>query len=386
MLRTRRQHLVQPRRTAPLLAGALALAMGLSGCGGDDDPPSAVDQTPPSSATGAVSPSSIPDPTPGPSESTAEDPSSSAPDTGWNEILEAARQEGQVVVYSGDNPAANDRLAAGFAEAYPDISIEIIRGVQYEPMLDQERESGADGADLYIVTTQAWFAERAAEGALLAPVGPHAADWPSEYLVDGAVVQGSINPFVIAYNTDQVPNPPVGFADLLDPQYSGQLASSSVVASVVAGWYDWLETSSPGYIKALAAQQPSFYEGSVPVAQAVAAGEHAIGVFAFPGSVQPLVDEGAGIDYVVPDPTVGTVSNIAALGWAHRPNAALVFLDWVMSPEGQQAWNGVGVTASPLEGIPGELEVANLEILDLLPWTAERMEDFTAEWGSSLGG
>jgi ABC-type Fe3+ transport system substrate-binding protein len=66
---------------------------------------------------------------------------------------------------------------------------------------------------------------------------------------------------------------------------------------------------------------------------------------------------------VAPNPGIGIAYAISALGWSKRPNAARLFADYVLSVAGQTAWHGKGESASPLPGIPGSLDGANIT-----PW------------------
>ena len=71
---------------------------------------------------------------------------------------------------------------------------------------------------------------------------------------------------------------------------------------------------------------------------------------------------------------------IAALAHAKRPNAALVFVDYMMSRRGQTAWNGSGESASPLAGIPGSLDAKTMQPWDPFRYTPEFQKAYLAKW------
>jgi iron(III) transport system substrate-binding protein len=294
-------------------------------------------------------------------------PGAAPPD--WTKTVAAARSEGKVHVYSSQPPQSLERLIAGFRKTYPDIAVEFIRGPsgQLLPKVEQERASGLDGADLWITAEVTWFEARGREGKLLRLSGPALKGWPTRYLRQDAIAIVGFDPFIISYNKTQVPNPPKGYADLLKPEFKGRLGTSDLAGSSVLAWYDWLEkTQGADYLTRLKAQGPKLYNGSVPLSQAVAAGEIAIGVFATPTTTRPLMDQGAPIDYVVPNQVLANLYAVTAFGWSKRPNAAVVFIDYVMSREGQAVWHGRGESVSPLPGIPGAFPATGVT-----PWDAD---------------
>lgn len=308
-------------------------------------------------------------------------------DPAWPAVLAAAKKEGVVNYYSAANPAPLARMIEGFKKAYPDIAVEFQR-IPSGPLLtkiDQERSSNAEGADVANATEVNWFVARAREGKLLKPVGPAARDWPGRYLLEGAVVIPALEPFIVSWNTKTVPNPPKTYADLLRPEFRGRMGLSELASVAVIAWYDWVErTQGGGYLAKLRAQNPKLYVGSVPIAQAVASGEISIGGFGVPTAVKPLKEQGAPIDYFVPTPGLGIRYGMAAFGWGRHPNAALVFLDYIMSRDGQTAWNSNGETASPLPNIPGALPAASIEPFDPSRYPAEVERKFRDDWNKTF--
>ncbi|MBM3347397.1 MAG: hypothetical protein FJY55_13010, partial [Betaproteobacteria bacterium] len=70
-----------------------------------------------------------------------------APEATWPAVLDAARKEGSVILYSQQVPAVLARIQADFAAQYPAIKLEVQRlsGQGVISKLDQERQAGADG-------------------------------------------------------------------------------------------------------------------------------------------------------------------------------------------------------------------------------------------------
>lgn len=301
----------------------------------------------------------------------------------WSSVVDAAKKEGQVTLYSALTNPELDRIAAGFRKAYPDIRLEFLRGPSGEQLtkVEQERASGVDGADVLISTELAWFIDRAKEGRLLRPVGPAIAAWQPKYIQQGAAVTIGYQPVVIPYNKNVVSVPPKGYLDLLKPEYKGKLGTTELASTFLIAWYVWLEKNNgPDFLKKLRAQNPRLYVGATPTAQAIASGEVGVSAFGNTSATKAMMDKGAPVDFVVPSPALGVEWMMAALGWSKRPNAALVLADYVLSRDGQGVWHSRGETASPLPNIPGSLDASGVSSYDPAIYTPEVVRKYREYW------
>lgn len=302
----------------------------------------------------------------------------------WANVMAAAKKEGKVVLYSATPPSLGNRIVAGFKKVYPDIAIEFTRGPSGELLtkVGQEQASGIDGADVFISTEVEWFRGRAKEGKLLKPAGPELAAWPAKYIREGAVITAGLEPFTITYNTKLVTsNPPTSYADMLRPEFKGRLGTSELAATTLIAWYDWLEkTQGKDYLQKLRAQNPKLYNGTTPLAQSLAAGEIAVGAFGNITAFKPLMDQGAPIKFVIPNPGLGFEYAMGGLGWSKRPNATLVFMDYVMSRDGQTAWHGTGEGASPRSDVPGSIPIADVTAWDTSAYPPDVVNKYRAYW------
>jgi iron(III) transport system substrate-binding protein len=123
--------------------------------------------------------------------------------------------------------------------------------------------------------------------------------------------------------------------------------------------------------------------GGAPASQALAAGEFAAIAFATVTTIRPLMDIGAPVKLVVPSPSFGVGYTGAILGWSKRPNAAQVFMNYLMSERGQTTWNGRGESASPRKGIPGSLDPESIKI-DFPPMSSEAIDRLKTRWSGML--
>jgi iron(III) transport system substrate-binding protein len=307
------------------------------------------------------------------------------PATPWPAVVVAAKKEGTVFFYGSMAVPVLQRLADGFRKAYPDIKVEFTRmnGGPIIQRADQERTTGTDGADLIIGSEIAWMVERARQGLFHKPMGPALANWPSNFIFEnGSYIAGAYEPWVLAYNTKLVSTPPRSYQDLLKPEFKDKLGIPQIPSTLILSWYAWLEQSQGAdYPTRIMAQNPKVFISSPPLAQAIAAGEISASLLNNPSSIKTLMNSGAPINYTVPSPAYGFQLLVGALSWSKRPNAALVFIDWLMSREGQTVWSGTGESASPLKGIPGAAEVSSdIKFYNYTEWTPEVVKQYTEKW------
>jgi iron(III) transport system substrate-binding protein len=145
--------------------------------------------------------------------------------------------------------------------------------------------------------------------------------------------------FVMGYNTklvkpEQVPNT---YEDLLRAQWSGNLgieASDIVWFAAVAKAMG--EEKGLAYFQKLAAMKPQVRSGHTLLAELVASGEIPIGLTLYNQGVERLKEKGAPIAWKPLPPAFGRTDGIGVAKQAPHPHAALLFVDFVLSEEGQQ--------------------------------------------------
>lgn len=303
----------------------------------------------------------------------------------WKEIVAAAEREGKVVLYTATVVPVQTRIKTDFEKAYPRIQLEWVRYPSGPLMarIDQERQSGAPGADVATSTEAAWFGARVKEGQLKVPAGPSVANWPASFLLYGAAPVLGMDPIILVYNTNLVKTPITGHRDVLRSELVGKIGSLDLLSTTVIAFYSTLEKAyGADFLNRLAAQKPRIYNSTVGASQSVAAGEFSVALYAGMGASKDLVLSAAPIKLVVPTPVVATTHVGGILGWAAHPNAAQVYMDYIMSVRGQTTWSGDGDSASALPNIPGALDNTGYQPLDLSPYTPEVVKAYTAKFNA----
>jgi iron(III) transport system substrate-binding protein len=369
------------------LSVVAALALVAVGCGDDDDSSGGAATTVAPAASTTTSTAA----TTGGSGTSAE--GTAAATTGgtavssaeWDAIVAKAKDEGKVTIYSSQGLDVLNDLAAKFKEKYG-ITLEVVRGIDSEliPKVEAEASTGNRVADVFAFANAQWGVDNAPKGMFVAPTGPSFdnPDYDKASLVwgDGTVFVSTAAVFGYAWNTDRLSQGLKGYDGLLDPELGdGKIAVIDVHTSpVLVDFYQYLEAQEgPDFLTKLAAQKPKIYPSGLPIAQALTSGEVAATAYAV-----ALVDEkeqGAPVDFGLPEKVWGARFNTAILKDSPHPNAAQVLADFMISPEGQAAL--ARKTASVLPNTPGAVTtVDKVAPQDLTKLTPEVVAAYNEKW------
>jgi iron(III) transport system substrate-binding protein len=144
-------------------------------------------------------------------------------------LIEAARAEAKVVLYSSMDLPVGEKLAKAFEAQYPGISVQIERAGSERlfQRIDQEFTSHIRVADVVNSADASHFIPWKRNGWLAPFVSDDIARYfPEQYRdPDGVFATSRIYLSSIAYNTNLVKaaDAPTSFADLLDPKWAGKM-------------------------------------------------------------------------------------------------------------------------------------------------------------------
>lgn len=279
--------------------------------------------------------------------------------------VELARKEGRVNFYTSMGAEESKLVADAFQAKYPFIRVDITR-LGSEKLMQRVITESRAGSNLFDAVTNSGM-----EIYLLGKMGllaRHMSPEFSSFMADARDPAGRwtdmySNLRLVAYNTKLVPKEkiPKRFEDLLDPAWKGQIGFPE-------GQYSWFATMlkvmgeerGRKFFQGLARQELNFRGAQVLVTQMIAAGEFSIG-FVYDTQVLRFKKRGAPID-VAPLPFVTKNTHPLALAAkSPHPNAGKVFIDYVLSREGQLFIKNMGRVISRSD-IPQE-ELARLNII-----------------------
>ncbi len=280
----------------------------------------------------------------------------------WETLVAEAKKEGSVTVY---NTAWNAEARTGIGQAFKDkygINAEFspfVRGEDLMAKIQAEQRAGLYTADVFgaggnplVSTMKPGGLLGHLEALLVLPEVTDPKAWRNEklpYLDQDKYALGMIfnmNRYVM-YNTQMIKEGEItSYRDVLKPEYKGKInlndptvsgAGSSFIAHIA--WNIWNMDEAKEYLRLLVKQQEAMIiRDNRLQAEWVARGKYAIGLSASVESVVELYQAGAPVSMAMTKepPFVAPAGfGVAVPTKMPHPNAAKVFLNWLLSKEGQ---------------------------------------------------
>lgn len=267
-----------------------------------------------------------------------------------DKLVAAAKKEGELTVYGAPQQEDAERVIDAFSQQYGiQVRYQRLVSAELEQRYAAEMSAGAPSADLILSAVDPFFADAEKKGWIVGTGKANIPDFPppgfsKRFLVgdlDTALAQ--IVPHTIAFNTDKVPaaQAPKDWPALLNPRFKGQVLMVDPTSSseYVDFWYLVERKYGLGYLQKLRAQVSRMYPSTVPMTQALGAGEGAVGVPALRVTVAPAKAQGAPVADTMPPVTSGPAIPVGISVKAKHPNAARLFARFLLSRQGQGLLN-----------------------------------------------
>src|SRR5881394_666038 len=255
-------------------------------------------------------------------------------------ILEGARKEREVVVYTSLNLKDSVPIVEVFEKKYGGVKVQLWRSSSEKVLQRATAEARAGRFTCDILETNGPEMEAMHREQLLEEFfSPHFKDLPpAAFPRHRHYVADRFNFFTIAYNTNlvkanEVPNT---YEDLIHPRFAGRVG-------IEASDVDWFgavvksmgEEKGLAFFGKLAAAKPEIRTGHTLMAELVASGEIPLAATIYNHNAERLAVKGAPVKWKALKPTFGRPNGVAVAKRAQRPYAALLFADFILSPEGQ---------------------------------------------------
>jgi ABC-type Fe3+ transport system substrate-binding protein len=296
-------------------------------------------------------------------------------------LIEGARKEGQVVIYTALilNQAMRP-IAEGFGKKYPFIKLATWRADSEDIVQKAVAEVRANNVVADVIEGTG-AGEQAVEANIAQPYyAPAVAGFAEPYRNRaGLWVPTRLSYYGIAYNSKMVPpdRVPKSYDDLLDPRWRSKMAwrigsATGTPLFLTNLRLAWGEEKAGAYFDKLKDQKiVNFGAGSArTLVDRVIAGEYAIALNIF--AHHPLISKGKGapVNSQLMDPVAATAATMSVVKGLHHPHAAMLLADYILSKEGQ------GILARA-EYFPVDPDVAPLPILaPVVPKIAGLPENF----------
>ena len=268
-------------------------------------------------------------------------------------LVEGAKREGSVVLYTSLAPTESKPLAEAFEKKYG-VKVELWRALSDKVVQRVITEGQAKRNSVDVVETNGPEMEMIAREKLLSAFeSPYLADLPPQAVPKHRLwMPDRLNFFVVGYNTSKVKRSeiPTTYEGFLDPKWKGRLGIEATDSEWMGALqHEWGEEKAMDFMKKLATQEPSLRKGHILIAQLVASGEIPVGLTLYQANVLSLRKKGAPIDFVPVQPVVARPQGIGVAKDAPHPHAALLFADFVLSPGGQKLYESMGRVPASLK-------------------------------------
>ena len=261
-------------------------------------------------------------------------------------LVEGARREGSVAFYTSMATTESMPLAQAFEKKYG-VKVDLWRATSDKVVQRVITESRARRYSVDFVETNGPELEMLAREKLLSEFhSPHIADLPAAAVPAHRLwVSDRLNIFVVAYNTNKVKREslPRTFEGFLDPKWKGLIGLEATDAEWLGTIVKlWGPERGMAFFHKLAAMRPDIRKGHVLFSELVAAGEVPVGLTIYSSNAESMKRRGGPIDWVPIEPVVARPQAIGVAKNAPHPHAALLFADFILSPEGQELLLSMG--------------------------------------------
>jgi len=271
-------------------------------------------------------------------------------------LIEGAKKEGQLTLYTM-NTWTNDVVAKAFEKKYPFIKVSSWRSQSMELLkrITEEYTAGRFFLDV-VETTPPTIQVLHKEGILqeyrsqeLAYYG----DDVKEKGKNGVYYCANREIYIsLGFNTKLIPpaEAPKSYKDLLDSRWKGKM---SIAGSSTGVWWigNAIEVMGRDFIEKLSYQDVKVQNISgAALAGLIVSGEVPLSPTIFDSNIFTAKQKGAPVEWRPIEPVIANVAYSGVMTKAPHPNAALLFIDYFYSKEGQKVMMQGGLS-SPREDI-----------------------------------
>jgi iron(III) transport system substrate-binding protein len=284
----------------------------------------------------------------------------------WEKVLAAAKKEGTVVVMGPPGDMIRNAMVDGFKKAYPGIDVEYSGGRSGEQAvkLGSERDGGIYSADVFLGgPTTANFqlkpmkALDPVKSALILPEVTDLKNWrdnrhdfsDADGLYDLVFVGQVSSPLI--YDPRQVKREEIDeLYELLNPKFKGKIVindptvSGSAVPVFRFIWEVLGPQKATDYYKKLRDQAAVVDRDQRRQIEWIAQGKYAVLLAPSDGVMSQLLQRGLKFEVLDDFKDYGTYigasfGTLMLINKAPHPNAATVFINWLLTKDGQLAWS-----------------------------------------------
>ena len=254
--------------------------------------------------------------------------------------VEKAKKEGELMLYTSLVPDDLTALAAAFEKKYG-VKLKTWRANSEKVLQRAVTEARAGRHDADVVETNGPQLESLYREKGLQPLrSPHIKDlMPQAVQKHGHWVGTRINMFVQSYNTNLVKKDelPKSYAELAHPRWKGRLG----IEAEDEDWFAMIvkelgeEAGLRTFREIVKVNGLSVRKGHTLLAGLVASGEIPFALTTYSHGAEKMKQKGAPVEWFAIPPAIGRANGIGITAKPPHPHAAALFVDFLLSPEGQ---------------------------------------------------
>jgi iron(III) transport system substrate-binding protein len=282
-----------------------------------------------------------------------------AADENRGQLVEGAKKEGRLIVYTSMNQRDMTMLVQDFTKRYPFIDAQILRANSQKllPRIETEARAKKHQADVVTASFPIWN-ELINQGLVARYQSPESRRYPNNLKdPNGYWTILYLQIMGMAYNPRLVSpaNAPKRYEDLLSPKWKKQEIGMDYRDST---WFAVMmeimgESEGLNFMKRLAAQDLYMRENKSLLTQLMAAGEFQVLANTYVDTAMEFIRQGAPVEWLPGrDPVPASTHLLGLYSFASHPNAAKLFIDFLLSNEGQNA-----LSTGAVEKFPANPEV-----------------------------
>ena len=255
-------------------------------------------------------------------------------------LIEGAKKEGKLLWYTALNINDATMLTKRFEQLYPFIKTETLRlgGRELVTKILMEANTRVFRADVIeSVSIDGHILKK--KGLLEKYISPEASAYPASVKdPDGTWTSFFINTHVLVHNTNLVKKDevPRTYEELINPKWKGKIVirdddfpTFGMMLRVMG------KENGLNFMRRLAAQGVELRSGSTLAIQDISAGAAPLGMNLYGTRVEELKKKQAPVDWTPMEFVIVSIEPLSVAAKAPNPNAARLFVDFLLSKEGQ---------------------------------------------------
>ncbi len=269
----------------------------------------------------------------------------------YAQTIAAANKEGKVVIYSALDTKAAQPLVKDFSALYPNIKVEYndMNSTEMYNRFIAEAASGQGGADVMWSSAMDLQVKLVDDGKAMAYASPEAGKLPAWANYKNEAYGTTFEPAVFIYNKrlvtgDEIPQDHASFAKLINTRvdkFKNKVTTYDIEKSGVGFMF---VVQDAKYFSGMAELEKGFgatsykvYGSTGNMLEKVSSGEHLLGYNVLGSYAMVRAKKDPGLGVVLPKDYTLVLSRVIFIGKnAKNPNAAKLWVDYVLSQRGQK--------------------------------------------------